>query len=73
MSNQPETKLRIGLTTATIWKNGDFFTVDFTRSYKDADGNWKNTTSYGHADLLNLAKSAERAENWIARQQHASN
>jgi hypothetical protein len=42
--------------------------VDFTRSYKDSDGNWKSTASYAHADLLNISKCAERAENWIARQ-----
>ncbi len=72
MTNQPILKLRLGLITATIWKNNDFYSVDFTRSYKDSEGNWKNTTSFAHADLLNISKCAERAESWIARQSNAA-
>jgi len=72
MTNQPTFKFRLGLITATIWKNDGFYSVDFSRSYKDSDGNWKNTTSYAHADLLNISKCAERAENWIARQSNAN-
>ncbi|WP_420861932.1 hypothetical protein [Algirhabdus cladophorae] len=71
MSKQPAYKFRLGLITATIWENDGFYSVDLSRSYKDADGHWNSTNSYGHADLLNIAKSAERAENWIARQQNA--
>lgn len=72
MTNQPALKFRLGLITATIWKNNDFYSVDFTRSYKDSEGNWKNTTSFAHADLLNISKCAERAESWIARQSNAA-
>lgn len=68
MSNTPAFKYKLGLITATIWKNNDFYSVDFARSYKDSQGNWQTTASYSHADLLNIAKCAERAENWIARQ-----
>lgn len=71
MANQPEKKFRIGLVSATVWKNsnGDksFFTVDFQRSYKDGD-EYKNTTSFGADDLLNVAKLSERAEAFIAEQ-----
>ena len=62
----------MGLITATIWDNDGFFSVDMTRSYKNADGEWQNTTSFAHADLLNLSKCADRAENWIARQSNAA-
>lgn len=71
MPNLPAKKLRLGLITATIWKNDGFYTVDLARSYKDADGNWHSTTSFTHSDLLNLAKCAERAEIWIGRQINA--
>lgn len=71
MTNTPAYKFRLGLITATVWKNDSFFSVDFSRSYKDASGQWQNTASYAHADLLNIAKCAERAENWIARQTNA--
>ena len=72
MSKQPAFKFKLGLIIATIWDNDGFYSVDLARSYKDKEGQWKNTTSYGHADLLNIAKSAERAENWIARQSNAT-
>ncbi|MEP4553139.1 MAG: hypothetical protein ABJR46_02080 [Tateyamaria sp.] len=71
MAKTPAYKFRLGLITATIWDNDGFFSVDLSRSYKNSEGQWQSTTSYGHADLLNVAKSAERAENWIARQANA--
>ncbi|MGB0497541.1 MAG: hypothetical protein ACPGID_04320 [Rubricella sp.] len=67
MSATPAHKIRLGLITATIWDNDGFHSVDLQRSYRDANGEWKNTTSFAQADLLNVAKCAERAEIWIAR------
>ncbi|WP_343081440.1 hypothetical protein [Ostreiculturibacter nitratireducens] len=67
MSNQPAYKFKIGLITATIWENDGFYSVDISRSYKTNEGEWRSTSSYGHNDLLNVAKCAERAENWISR------
>ncbi|GHA46400.1 hypothetical protein GCM10008927_09510 [Amylibacter ulvae] len=72
MTKTPIYKFRLGLITATIWENDNFYSVDMTRSYKNSEGQWQNTTSYSHADLLNLAKCAERAENWIARKSNVS-
>ncbi|QUJ77347.1 hypothetical protein KDD17_04920 [Sulfitobacter albidus] len=72
MTKTPSHKIRLGLTTATIWDNNGFYSVDMSRSYKDANGTWQNTTSFAHADLLNLAKCAERAEIWIAKQTNAN-
>jgi len=71
MTKSPAHKLRLGLITATIWDNDGFYSVDLARSYKDAEGNWNNTASYAQSDLLNVAKCAERAELWIARQANA--
>ena len=71
MSKSPAPKTRLGLITATIWNNDGFHSVDITRSYKDQDGNWNNTASYSQADLLNVAKCAERAEIGSARQGNA--
>jgi hypothetical protein len=68
MSNMPAHKIKLGLTTATIWKNEGSYSVDIARSYKNGDGDWKNTSGYFHSDLLNVAKCAERAEIWISRQ-----
>jgi hypothetical protein len=68
MSNLPAHKIKLGLTTATIWKNEGSYSVDIARSYKNGDGDWKSTSGYFHSDLLNVAKCAERAEIWISRQ-----
>ena len=68
MANQPAKKFRLGLITATIWSNEGFYSVDLSRSYKTDTGEWRNTTSFHHSDLLNLARCAERAESWIGRQ-----
>ena len=71
MTKTPAHKVRLGLITATIWENDGFYSVDLTRSYKDGQGQWQSTSSYGHADLLNLSKLAQRAETWITGQAHA--
>ena len=68
MSNLPAHKIKIGLVTATIWNNDGFYSVDLSRSYKNGDNEWKNTSGFFQADLLNAAKCAERAEIWISRQ-----
>jgi hypothetical protein len=71
MTKPPAQKLRLGLITATIWDNDGFYSVDLARSYKDSQGQWQATASYGHADLLNLSKLTQRAENWITGQTNA--
>lgn len=68
MSTTPAHKIRIGLITATIWRNEKFHSVELDRAYKDGDGTWKSSGSFSQGDLLSLAKCAERAETWIARQ-----
>jgi hypothetical protein len=71
MSKQPSHKLKIGLVTATVWKNDGFYSVEITRGYK-TEGEWKSSSSLGQGDLLNAAKCAERAEIWINRQLSAA-
>jgi len=71
MSNQPAYKLKSGLVTATVWDNDGFFSVDVSRSYRTDGGDWKNTNSFHHSDLLNVSKCIERAEMWISRQVNA--
>jgi hypothetical protein len=71
MSNPTAHKIRIGLITATIWKNENGHSVDLTRSYKNAENEWKNVSGFFSSDLLNVAKCAERAEFWISRHANA--
>ena len=67
--NPPVGKVRVGLITASIWENtndkGTFHNVTFERRYKDAQGNWQSTHSYGESDLLELAKAADLAHTEI--------
>jgi hypothetical protein len=71
-TNEPVFKASIGLINVAVWENihndKAFYSVDIIRSYKDKDGEWQKASSFGHEDLLNIAKLAERAESFIARQ-----
>ena len=73
--NDPVKKFRIGYITATVWKNEteegrSYFSTSIVRSYRDKDTEaWKETNSYSHDDLLNVARLAERAEAFIAKLQ----
>ena len=65
-TNKPHERLSVGPIRAAIWRNehpnGVSFNVTFSRAYKDPDSNtWKNSTSFGVAELLALAKCANRA------------
>ena len=66
----PVMKYRIGLVTANIWHNDGFYNVSIQRAWKDENGNWQNTNSIPHDQLLNAAKVLERAEMWIAQKTH---
>ena len=68
-NHRPTTTVRIGVVKAAIWQNqaGDRtrYNVTFSRSYRDADGQWHTTHSFGYNDLLVLAKVADRAHSCI--------
>ncbi len=71
-NNDPLNKFRIGLITVTVWKNlseqgKSYYTTSIMRSYQDAEGEWKETNSFGHADLMNLNRLIDRAEAYIAK------
>ena len=66
MANQPAAKYRVGFVTATVWENNGFYSVKLTVSYKNDNGEWKESSSLSHADVLNAIKALERAEEFIA-------
>jgi len=66
-SKEPVARFRVGFVTAAVWENEKFYNVTLQKSYKD-DGEYKNTDSLGHGDLLNAAKALTRAEEWISQQ-----
>lgn len=75
-SNRPVHTIRYGTIQAAIWRNvvdngnasRSMYSVTFSRSYKDNDNNWRDSTSFGAEDLLLVAKAADEAHTWIARQ-----
>ena len=75
-SNRPVHTIRYGSIQAAVWRNivdngnasRPMYGVTFSRSYKDGDGNWKDSGSFGADDLLLLAKAADEAHSWISRQ-----
>jgi hypothetical protein len=73
----PAGKVRVGLISASIWDNetekGTFYNVTFERRYRDGDGNWHSTHSYGAGDLLELAKCADLAHTKIVEAQQNGN
>jgi len=72
----PVAKASVGLQTASIWKNESegrvFYNVSFDRRYRDAEGNWKSTSSYGRDDLLALAKLADLAHTKVLELQNVA-
>jgi len=64
-ANTPADVLRDGNLKATIWRNqgdkGVFFTTEFARTFKDAEGNLRDTHSFIGADQLKLGELARKA------------
>ncbi|UVT17045.1 MAG: hypothetical protein H8K04_05695 [Nitrospira sp.] len=67
--SKPVTTLRCSNIKASIWKNegikGPFYNVTVARSYKGQDGVWKNSESFGPADLDALVAVAQQAKLWV--------
>lgn len=70
-ANKPVSEIRYGAIKATIWENqhenGNFFSIDIYRIYKDAQGQWQKTTSFSLSDLPKVEKVAEDAYREIYR------
>ena len=73
MDNKPVEKVRVGAVSATIWKNEvkkdnkTFvnFSVGISRSYKNKDGEWKETNSYTPSDLPKLGLAIVKAYDYV--------
>jgi hypothetical protein len=63
--NPPADVIRDGNLKASIWRNesenGSFYATTFSRSYKDREGQYRETNSFVAADLLKLSKLADQA------------
>ena len=73
MANQTKARtvheFRLGRIKAAIWENetqnGARHNVTLTRIYRDADDQWRDSSSFGRDDLPLVAKVVDRAHDWI--------
>lgn len=70
---QPVHTLRLKNVRAAVWSNrteagATYLNVTFSRSYRDQEGSWHTTESFGRDDLLLLAKVADQVHSWIWEQ-----
>ncbi len=76
MSNQPEQTIRDGNIKATIWRNegskGDFYTTDFSRTYKNENEELQDTTGMHHQDLLKISRLSQKAYDYILELKQAN-
>ena len=74
--NKPVETLRYRNLKAAIWKNQGqsqpFYSVTFTRSYRDQQEQWHDVTSFNSGDLPMLAKLANDCHSFITRQERKS-
>ncbi len=75
--NQPVHRIRVSGVQASIWENrgetGPWYNVTLSRSYKDANDEWKSADSFSGDDLLVVAKVADEAHSWIIQKQQERN
>lgn len=72
--NRPVKEHRSGAIRATVWlnssDNGEWYSINITRSYKTAQGDWKEISQFNRDDLLVVPKLSELCYYFIASEQH---
>lgn len=73
--NRPVHTVRLRNIRAAVWANeteqGTRYNATFCRLYKDGEGFWRSTDSFGRDDLLLVAKVADLTHTWISEQMQA--
>ncbi len=71
-AKRPVHEIRLGRLKAALWERetqyGTRYNVTVVRSYRDENGQWAQSSSYGRDDLLSLAKLLDLAHTWIVEQ-----
>jgi hypothetical protein len=70
-NNKPVQIYKLGQMRASIWENYSAdgkvsYTARFERSYRNSDGQWRNTQSFGLKDVLNLIQLSAQAAWFIS-------
>ena len=73
-NRKPIHELRLGRVKAAIWQHetekGTHCNVTFSKLYLDKDNKWKDTQSFGKADLLLLSEVAREAASILYRDEN---
>lgn len=69
-NNRPVREIRIGAVKASIWKNeakngGSYYSASFHTLYRDQEGSWRRSSSFGRDDLLLLAKVVDQVHSYM--------
>ncbi|MBL8820382.1 MAG: hypothetical protein JNL58_30440 [Planctomyces sp.] len=73
---KPKKTIRRRNIKAVIWKNRSregslYYTIEIVRRYKNAGGDWEDSKSFSHYDLLLVQKVADLAFDWVYAQEEA--
>ncbi len=76
INQKPFHHIRVGSVRASIWENpsekGPFFSVTFSRSFKDRSDQWQTGQSYLVRNLDALIDCAQEAKAFIRRHRQAT-
>ena len=77
MENKPTHSIRLGPISGTVWENPGkdgktFFTVKFTRTYRDKEGDFQNGYSFTYEQLPLLITVAYEVQTWLSKQAQAA-
>lgn len=72
-STAPVKSFRLNGVTVAIWKNfhdgQPYYSTQITHSYKDSNGDWKDSKYLNERDLPTVAMLVTRASMWIGHTQ----
>jgi hypothetical protein len=75
-NKKPVHEIRLGRVRAAIWENetsnGTRHNATFSRLYRDEQGTWHDSNSFGRDDLPLLWKVADGVHTWILQQPYTS-
>ena len=69
-SQKPAQTFRSGSVQAAVWQNigenGPFYSTVLSRSFRDATGKWRTSTTFGERQFADLMTVATAARQWMA-------
>jgi hypothetical protein len=65
-ARKPVHEIRFGASRIAIWRNESGYpSLTASRLYKDADGQWRDASSFDRDDIPQLIKALDAAYEWL--------